>query len=173
MQPRYYAGIGSRKTPRDVELTIRFVAQKLGAHGFILNSGAAEGADAMFESHAPQAQIFLPWKGFMGHASVLCEPSSRAFEIAAEIHPAWNKLTSGGRRLHARNVHQVLGKDLVTPIEFVVCWTPGGKVVGGTSTAIRLAERIAAPVVNLFDYPPMLMPSLDARLDQLIAGHTA
>jgi hypothetical protein len=31
----------------------------------------------------------------------------------------------------------------------VVCWTEGGLAVGGTATAIKLAERRGIPVVNL------------------------
>jgi hypothetical protein len=51
--------------------------------------------------------------------------------------------------LLTRNMHQVLGHDLKTPVEFVICWTPGGKDKGGTAYAIRLARDFAIPVFNL------------------------
>jgi tRNA A37 N6-isopentenylltransferase MiaA len=34
-------------------------------------------------------------------------------------------------------------------VQKVICWTPGGKTVGGTATAIRLAERNQIEVINL------------------------
>jgi hypothetical protein len=77
--------------------------------------------------------------------------------MAAETHPKWESLGGGARSLHARNVHQVLGEDLRTPSEFVVCWTPDGceteaersKETGGTATAIVIAYRHNIPVYNM------------------------
>jgi len=43
------------------------------------------------------------------------------------------------KKLHGRNVKQVLGDDLKTPSDFLLCWTKEGKDVGGTRTAIVLA----------------------------------
>jgi len=170
MRPRYYAGIGSRRTPAEVELTIRFVAHKLTRLGFTLRSGGADGADRMFETYSERVEIWLPWKGFNYHASPYYKLAPRAYEIAAEIHPAWDRLSSGAKHLHARNVHQVLGDDLATPVEFVVCWTPGGKIVGGTATAINLAKRHDIEVINLYDYPALLVSMLDSKLDALVAA---
>jgi hypothetical protein len=69
------------------------------------------------------------------------------------VHPAWDILSQGAQKLHARNVHQILGPDLSrpTPVEFVLCWTPDAQVVGGTATAIRLAQDRNIPVYNLAD----------------------
>jgi hypothetical protein len=44
----------------------------------------------------------------------------------------------------------ILGKNLDEPVKFVVCWTPGGKVVGGTGVAIQIAHKNNIPVINLF-----------------------
>lgn len=54
--------------------------------------------------------------------------------------------------LHGRNMHQILGADLRTPVEFVIAWAPvkHGKPVGGTATAINLAEENYITVYNLF-----------------------
>lgn len=151
-RPRFYTGIGSRETPGEIEVLIAKVARICARDGRVLRSGAAPGADAMFEKHARahggRCEIWLPWPGFEGHESTLL-PSPEAFDIAATVHPAWSRLRGGARKLHARNVHQVLGADLCTPSSFVVCWTPGGETVGGTATALRLAERNSIPIMNL------------------------
>lgn len=150
---RYYTGIGSRSTPPELEFTIRILAFELARLGFVLRSGAADGADAMFERSAIMAggrtEIWLPWAGFNGHGSSYVVDSPKAYELAASVHPAWGRCSEAAQHLHARNVHQVLGVDLRTPSELVVCWTPGGETVGGTATAIRIAERFGVPVHNL------------------------
>ena len=53
------------------------------------------------------------------------------------------------KALHSRNAMQVLGFDLDDPVDFVLCWTPGGNKLGGTATAIRIAEDHNVPVYNL------------------------
>ena len=152
MTVRHYTGIGSRQTPAELGSLIAKIARVCANDGLILRSGAAPGADAMFEQHARArggaCEIWVPWRGFQGHPSTLV-PVPEAFAIASEIHPAWDRCSDGARKLHARNVHQVLGADLQTPSEFVVCWTPRAQVVGGTATALRLAKRSKIPIMNL------------------------
>ena len=69
--------------------------------------------------------------------------------MAAEFHPNWSACKQGARRLHARNCHQILGLDLKTPVDFVVCYTPNANRSGGTGQALRIAERLNIPI---FDY---------------------
>jgi len=44
----------------------------------------------------------------------------------------------------------LLGAGLDDPVEFVLCWTPGGETVGGTGHLIRAARSYGIPVYNLF-----------------------
>lgn len=146
-----YAGIGSRATPDAVQEDMTRVARHLSSRGWTLSSGAAGGADRAFETGARKTQIWLPWKGFNGHPSELCYPSAEAMQMASEIHPAWDRCSQGVKKLHARNMHQVLGTDLNTPVQFLLCWTPDGKDSGGTGQAIRLAQSRQVKVINLFN----------------------
>lgn len=135
-----------------------FAAKALAAQGWTLRSGHAEGADQAFERGAAgQAQIFLPWKSYEQETPVqgwrMDFPDTRAYEIAEEIHPNWYTMGSGGRALHARNCHQVLGPTLTEPVKFVLCWTESGHKRGGTATTIRLAEKCRIPVMNLYHAP--------------------
>lgn len=91
----------------------------------------------------------MPWPNFNGHPSRLCSPGQGAYEIAEAQHAAWDRLSQAARRLHARNVHQVLGIELNDPARFVVCWTPGGCGGGGTGQAIRVARARGVPVLDL------------------------
>lgn len=69
--------------------------------------------------------------------------------IASEVHPAWDKCNEWARGMHSRNCHQILGYDLQSPVDAVICWTPNGKIQGGTATAIRIALKYNIPVFNL------------------------
>lgn len=153
-----YAGIGSRSTPIEIMRRMQEKASSLENLGFVLRSGAAQGADTAFESGTEIAEIYLPWKGFNGSRSNFVEPSEEAIQLAATIHPAWQWLRRPARLLHARNCHQVLGRYLDNPVSFVLCWTPDGaetesqysiKTTGGTGTAIVLASRRGIPVINM------------------------
>jgi hypothetical protein len=144
---KFYAGIGSRQTPPDVLDLMTRAARKLRNLGFILRSGAAKGADTAFENGAAGvAEIYLPWPRFNGNNSPLNQVSEDALNLAAEHHPAWNRLSKAAQLLHARNCYQILGKDLDTPVKFVLCWHNGS---GGTMQAVRLAESLKIPVFNL------------------------
>jgi hypothetical protein len=153
--PGCYAGIGSRSTPDDLLRLVTLAARRLTSLGWTLRSGHAPGADQAFERGAAiDAEVFLPWPRYehvvpCSAAYIQPAAAAAAYELAGELHPAWPRLSRGVRALHARNCHQILGPDLRSPVAFVLCWTPGGERVGGTATALRLADRHGVPVLNL------------------------
>jgi hypothetical protein len=149
-----YAGIGSRKTPENTLRIMERVATRLEVLGYSLNSGGAEGADQAFAKGCTNKVVYIPWASF-GDGVVACSPE--ALDLASKYHPAWDRLSQGAKRLMARNMHQILGADLQTPVDFVLCWTPDGAETstsyktGGTGQAIRLAIANNIPVFNLFN----------------------
>lgn len=151
-----YAGIGARRTPPEILAVMTRLAQWLHRTGWRLNSGGADGADRAFADGANPGSrtIFLPWSGYNGHAGPDCrtltaDERQPALDLAERLHPAWRKCSRGARALHARNVGIVLGPGLNRPVDAVICWTPGGEVVGGTGMALRIADQAGIPVVNL------------------------
>ena len=156
-----YAGIGSRETPAAVLANMETMAGWLARNGWHLSSGGADGADSAFAAGAPveQRTIWLPWRGYNGHRGPDCRvltPSllPACMEIAAGLHPAWHRCSSGARKLHARNVAILLGERLDRPVDAVVCWSARGEPVGGTGMGIRIAEARGIPVLNLGAMPP-------------------
>jgi hypothetical protein len=156
----HYTGVGSRSTPDHVAALMKEFAACMASSGWILRSGAADGADSAFESgvtNPAQKEIFLPYPGFNGSRSTLVKIPEKCYEIAKTVHPAWERCSSFARKAHARNVLQVLGQDLESPSSFLVCWTADGAIgeksagrdTGGTRTAIVLAERNGIPVINV------------------------
>lgn len=170
MEKEFYTGVGSRKTPPDVLALMTKIARYLRDKGWTLRSGAAGGADSAFEEGARDAaEIYLPWPGFNGRGyldheddpeqvpDLFLNPTRLALAEAPKYHPAWGSLTQGARKLHARNLHQVLGRELNSPSAFLLCWTPDGAergeetsiITGGTGTAIRVASAHDVLVFNL------------------------
>lgn len=142
-----YTGVGSRKTPPEILAVMTRLAQKLRAFGYVLRSGGAIGADQAFERGAgTQKNIF-----YAGDAT------PEAIAVAAKLHLAWSRCSDYAKRLHGRNMFQVLGASLSEPSAFLICWTPDGAVkgddctreTGGTATAIRAASAHGVPVYNL------------------------
>lgn len=153
---RFYAGIGSRECPDEVLKLLAKTAYWLSKKGFTLRSGAADGCDAAFEYGCDKAngnkEIFLPWKGFNNSTSELIVKNPKAYEIARKYHPRFDSLKSGAKSLQARNSHQVLGWDLNTPVEFVLCYTKKGKGEGGTGQALRIAKEYNIPIFDFGIY---------------------
>ena len=75
-------------------------------------------------------------------------------DIAADLHPAWERCSRTVRKLHARNVAILMGRNCDRPVDAVACWTAGGLVAGGTGMAIRIAEALGIPVLNLGSLSP-------------------
>lgn len=156
-----YAGIGSRSTPDAVIDKMIALGKHMATQGHLLRSGAADGADVAFEHGCDLAggdkEIWLPWRNFNGSSSTLIVAQlpmpvvEKAKAIAASVHPAWGRCSNAAKYLHARNVFQILGKDFETPADKVICWTPRGEYVGGTATAMRLADKHNIEIVKLGD----------------------
>jgi len=156
-----YAGIGARKTPAPILNIMQDLATMLSELGYILRSGGAEGADSAFEAGSFSSQIFLPWDGFNGKKikdsvsggsrETVLEYLVPSFNegLVKRFHPKSSALSSQGLALMSRNSYQVLGSDLRSPSDFVICWTPEGKKVGGTSQAMRIASFYNIKVYNL------------------------
>jgi len=145
---KYYAGIGSRETPINLQPLIDKIVNTLSE--YTLRSGGAPGADSMFEKNAINKEIFLPWKNFNNNKSTLFNISSDAFIIARKYHPSYDSLSDGAKKLMARNCYQILGFDLKSPVDFVICWTKDGKNTGGTGQALRIAKDLNIPIFNLY-----------------------
>lgn len=160
---RAVAMIGARSTPTPILTMITQLAEWLAQNGYYIRTGAAEGADWAAGIGAKDKTIwYLPWENYQRDKlndafnrkyTVGCaKPTKDAIALAGEYHPAWSACTGGAKLLHGRNMHIITGINLDKPVEFVICWTPNGAMVGGTSQALRYAMDLNIPIINLFDY---------------------
>jgi hypothetical protein len=72
-----------------------------------------------------------------------------AEEIASKAHPRWTYLKVPVKKLHTRNVAQVLGARLEVPVRVVLCWTVDGAGGGGTGQALRIAKSMGITIYDL------------------------
>ena len=144
--------VGSRQTPRETLIMMKEFIIFGNKKGYIFRSGGADGADHMVTLYALNAEIYLPWYRFNGvDNGIVVTMTKKHYEMVGKIHPAPERLSQGAYKLHGRNLNQILGRNIEEPLysDFVVCWTPDAQPVGGTRTAIVMAQMYDIPVINL------------------------
>lgn len=153
------AGIGSRKTPVDVQTEMTQVGEWCRSKKIWVRSGHAEGADWAFEQGAQEYCIaYLPWFSFnkelKSRARMLVPDFTRDIElIARQFHPIYPTLKDTVKKLMMRNVCQVLGQNVNTPVSAVICYTEDSLLTsGGTSQAMRIAKARGIPTFNMAAY---------------------
>lgn len=154
---KIFTGIGSRDMPEGAGELITDIAKFLADDGYILRSGGASGCDDAFEKVYKQTdkrmEIYLPWDGFGGRIidgdKYINGVTDESISIAKDNHPYWKTLSKPAKYLMARNTMQVLGEDCETPTDFIICYTKNGRDIGGTSQALRIAQRSNIPIFNI------------------------
>ena len=150
-----YAGIGSRETPADILEEMTNIAKELQS-SYKLQTGYKsksygkineEGADKAFSDGTNKKELFGPDMA-----------TEREMIIAKELHPNWNALVAKGdfaAKLMARNTFQVFGKNLDTPVDFVLFYAQEQKdsirPKGGTGQAVEMARLKGIPTINMAD----------------------
>lgn len=154
---RSYAGIGSRKITEEERQLIVKIAGILSKK-FILYSGNADGSDIAFQEGSKEnCVVFLPWNGF--NSKNYDPKKSLAYFVVNDYnsvnkyHPAPHNLSMAGRKLMGRNWFQVNGYEEFPKVSFVLFCADevDGKVLGGTGQAVRIAQDLNIPCVNIRD----------------------
>lgn len=152
-----YCGVGSRSTPSYILTYMRRIAKRLEHQLFTLYTGGADGADTAFLAGTQIYKVFMPSHIHNQRISnrldfIDCSdfPNwEEAVQTVYKYHPNPSTLNNFGISLMARNAYCVLGEDLKSPVDFVLCWTPNGRDIGGTSQALRIARDYNIPIFNL------------------------
>jgi len=157
-----YAGIGSREVTLGELVDIANISKTLAKMNFLLYSGNAPGADQAFQKGCDgKCVVYVPWDGFEinvfnykteAHKHFVMGRSEAGLAAINKYHPNPASLSTGGKALQARNWHQIAGVPPEFPqVSLVVCCaTPKGNgVEGGTGQAVRIANDLKIPVVNI------------------------
>lgn len=152
------------------------LAGRLGQAGWTLRSGRALGADSAFEPGARavrgSCEIFLPNKhNYMTMAQITREhpepgDQTRYIDevegsvlgckiIARLLHPNGMYLDPYALELHARNTYEIIGQNLNSPVQFVACWTEGGRVKVALVRLYVLPRCLIFPILDfgVYDTP--------------------
>ena len=159
-----YAGIGSRDISDSERRNIIIIAKILAKSDYILYSGNASGSDIAFqEGSGGKCVVMLPWDGFnieeydysYSRDYFVLGSSKMGLESVDKFHPNPPALSRGMRGLMARNYHQVAGYKEYPRVSLVVCCASvqrTGGVSGGTGQAVRIAQSMHVPVINIREY---------------------
>lgn len=160
---QYYSGIGGRTVTEEIVTKMTSIGKILAKKGMILRTGNCKGSDHAFQAGANEidpslVHLYIPYKNYEknsvieGNHKIWKSPAyiEKIYSIAENHHPNWESCSDMAKKFHARNVMIVLGEDLKTPSQFVICWTWNGEKVGGTAMGISVAETYKIPVYNLF-----------------------
>ena len=147
---KYYAGIGSRETPRDILEVMTKVATILNREGWILRTGDAKGADAAFRTGASNKQVYTI-KSLSQISKEMCDI---CYNDLITLHPNVNAVMRKpwAKEYLMRDFLQVRGyhpNDTLS--SFIICWTKDAGLNGGTAQAMRLAHKLGIDIYNLAD----------------------
>ena len=176
-----YAGIGSRETSIDIQKEMYKIAKELESIGYVGQSGGAIGADKAFEGanqpwekedgtvagtkeFTKSKSNVTKWAKYSDGKNIASkfvvfkssDSNDKVRNIAKEIHPKKQELSEkDGLDLHARNTFQVFGKNLDTPVDFVLFYAQEQKdsirPKGGTGQAVEMARLKGIPTINMSD----------------------
>ncbi|WP_218079405.1 hypothetical protein [Anthocerotibacter panamensis] len=165
----FYTGIGSREVAPDIAHLLTRIARHLAATGNILRTGGARGVEKALRQGAEEdCEVFLPYQIVRGTVQEELPHLLAATRIAEGLHPDWPEYNPFSRRAHILSVYQLLGADLNTPSDFLLCYAPidsHGLIQGATRTAVALAAVQGIRCYNLFQ--ERVRWKFRARLDEL------
>ena len=153
IQSKYFTGIGSSVTPKEICSLMSLIGKKLDERGWILRSGGAIGADLAFEKFVKNKYIYTV-KNFD------FSESNYSF-CKTELSSVWDKklnfddYNSYCQILLMRDINQVLGsvKTSTEHSKFLIAWTKSENYndssIGGSRIAIRCALKYGIKVYNL------------------------
>lgn len=177
MSKFYWTGVGTRPknmpSPSVMQSKMTEIAAVITEAGGWCRSGDADGSDLAWENGCNgHADVYLPWKSKKNRTS---PPANRIIfteldkehqarlisEMTKALKPSlteghFNAImnNSNYKKLHARNVCQILGHESkFVPSRFLLfCAEPISTIKwkGGTNTAVQVARRYKVPYFNLW-----------------------
>jgi hypothetical protein len=142
-ETKFYIGVSTKSAPSYICDLMADTGKFLYSRKYTLRTIGDTAGDKAFESGA-EKKVEL----YSENKMTIVIPD-KAFEIAAKIHPAWDKCSDEIKKYHAINVLIVYGKDLKTFAEFIICWTPHAQLFGAPGMITRIAKSLDIPVFNL------------------------
>lgn len=145
-----YAVSADLDAPKDVLEAFLELAEELEDNGYILRTKGDENVDCELIERlkdSSKVELYLPWENFNDWEEPFI-PMAGAYEMAWKYHPAWAECDEELKRLHASTSHIIMGKDLKSLVDFLICYTPKGQGEEVTDQAVRIADTNLIPVFD-------------------------
>lgn len=173
-----YAGMNAIEISENmlVYQVIEKISTYLNFKGYTLVVNSIEGIKNLFENGSEfRKEIFIPFDGFNGKYntdvgvysldfigkvfSSSKERMCKAINIARKFHPNFDQLDDKDKLTIVCCSYQILGLNLDTPVDFVVCYTLDGcesnttctKETGVIGQSISIAHYYNVPIFNLYN----------------------
>lgn len=152
------ACLSNQDAPDEIKSVCEKLARVLVENGYTIRTSGGKGGEEAFEKGAgDKVEVYIPWKGFDQKQSQFCKTKDEAKDVVRQFSPSFESLSKGVQTIIASKAHVILGKDLNSPIRFLVVWSLDGAETkkectaktGFVSTPIKIAESIQIPVFNL------------------------
>lgn len=168
-----YIGTADKAVPPELKPKITELAKWLDSKGYTLRStGAIEPyPDLAFELGSTRLEIYDPWgKKLEKDGKRSKYPQAETERLAKKYNPVYDRMKEQVQTMMRRDVAKVLGDQLNSFVQFILCWTPDGAEAGRdisprtgfTSIQIGLASDLKIPVFNLYK------PDAETRLRQFV-----
>jgi hypothetical protein len=152
-----YVGTGNQNPPPHIVTQIKRLTNELETFGFTLRTGGTAGVEEAFEASAKEMELHLPFNNYNGKQSKFAFINKRAYAVAKLFHPTYDTIPEKVTLFLAKNARLVMGKDLVSPALFMLCWSEDGcessetktSKTGNVGHAIAIACALHIPVFNL------------------------
>lgn len=153
-----YAVVGNKEVPSKWLEWAEQTAIKLDELGFTLRTGGgAMPLEEAFENATTHKEIHLPWKEFNQKESSYTRTHAGAAGLIRKLQPNFESLKPAVQAILSRNAAVIYGKDLRSPVRFLITYTDDGVEHGKDRTsqtgfaglAIGLAGWLKIPVYNL------------------------
>lgn len=152
-----FAATGNRNIPdADMERMLN-ICKTLISKGYTLRTGGLDGPDDILFKQIKDLELYLPWRNFSDKDSKLYFNTKECLEIAKRHHPAFDSLKPAIQAFLGMNTRMILGKDLKSPVIFVLGWSEDGAELlrektsktGSFGHVIALAHSRKIPVFNI------------------------
>ena len=138
IQKKLYAGTGDRKTPLKIQNLLQNYIKILNERNYMLRTGSESGTQTFMKTLADKVEVMdIP------EANHLVYAANRSHYVL------WSHNGNRVKKKYARDTLILLGDNLATPPEFLLCWC-NINIKGGSVFSIRLAKEHNIPIYNIF-----------------------
>lgn len=154
---RPYTVILDKAVPENILAKVEEIVKVLSGHGFTLRYGGTEEFESRFEKVAERKELILPWRDFNEKQSKFTFNNDRSLAVAKMFHPTFDTMKKGVQAFLARNARLILGHEMKSPTNFLICWTDDGceslrektSATGFVGHPIAIASAAHVPIYNL------------------------